>query len=52
MSETKANVILSCRNLPNVKVVNAASLNTYDVMNAAVLVMAEGAVNVINEMLA
>lgn len=52
MSETKANVILSCSNLPNVKVVNAASLNTYDVMNAAVLVMAEGAVNVINEMLA
>lgn len=52
MSETKANVILSCRNLPNVKVVNASSLNTYDVMNASAVVMAEGAVNVINEMLA
>ena len=46
------NVSLSCRNLPNVKVINAASLNTYDVMNASAVVMFEGAVNAINEMLA
>ncbi len=52
MPATNVNVSLSCRNLPNVKVVNADSLNTYDVMNASAVVMAEGAVNVINELLA
>lgn len=52
MPAANTNVSLSCRNLPNVKVVNADSLNTYDVMNASAVVMAEGAVNVINELLA
>ena len=52
VTESNLNVSLSCRNLPNVKVINAASLNTYDVMNASAVVMMEGAVNVINEMLA
>ena len=46
------NVILSARNLQNVKVIPAQSLTTYDVMNASSIVLAEGAVNVINEMLA
>ena len=40
----------SARNLQNVKVVNAADLNTYDVLNCTNIVMAEGALNVINEM--
>ena len=52
VTELNLNVSLSCRNLPNVKVINAASLNTYDVMNASAVVMFEGAVNAINEMLA
>lgn len=52
MPETDHNVILSTRNLEKIKVVSAASLNTYDVMNAGVVVMAEGSINVINEMLA
>ena len=52
VTESNLNVSLSCRNLPNVKVINAASLNTYDVMNASAVVMMEGAENVINEMLA
>ena len=52
VTESNLNVSLSCRNLPNVKVINAASLNTYDVMNASAVVMFEGAVNAINEMLA
>ena len=52
VTESNLNVSLSCRNLPNVKVINAASLNTYDVMNASAVVMFEGAVNATNEMLA
>ena len=52
LTESDYNVILSARNLPNVKVVAAANVNTYDVMNAAHILMSEGAVNVINEMLA
>lgn len=49
---TDHNVSLSVRNLRNVKVVQATDVNTYDVMNAGVLLMAESSVNVINEMLA
>jgi large subunit ribosomal protein L4 len=48
----QSNLIIekSARNLQNVKVVNAADLNTYDVLNCTNIVMAEGALNVINEM--
>lgn len=46
------NIFLSARNLTNVKVILASNLNTYDVMNAGQIVMAEGSVNVINELLA
>ncbi|GHU99366.1 50S ribosomal protein L4 [Bacteroidia bacterium] len=49
---TDHNVSLSVRNLQKVKVVQAADLCTYDIMNAGVLLVAEGAVNIINEMLA
>lgn len=52
LPESNQNIILSARNLQNVKVIPAASLNTYDVMNASSVLIAEGAVNVINEMLA
>ncbi len=52
LPESNHNVILSARNLQNVKVIPAASMNTYDVMNAGVVLMAESSVNVINEMLA
>ena len=50
--EVDNNLILSARNLQNVKVVLASNVNTYDVMNANQLVLAEGAVSVLNEMLA
>jgi len=50
--QTDHNVSLSVRNLQNVKVVPAADVCTYDVMNAAVVLMAESSVNIINEMLA
>ncbi len=52
LGESDANVMLSVRNLPNVKVTIASNVNTYDVMNAGQILMAEKAVNVINEMLA
>ena len=50
--EVDNNLLLSARNLQNVKVDLASNVNTYDVMNANQLVLAEGAVNVLNEMLA
>ena len=52
VAETDHNISLSVRNLPKVKVMQVANLNTYDVMNASAVVMFEGAVNAINEMLA
>jgi large subunit ribosomal protein L4 len=51
-AQSDHNVILSTRNLPNVKVVVASDVNTYDLMNTGVIVMTEGAANVINEQLA
>lgn len=52
LPESNRNILLSARNLQNVKVIPAVNLNTYDVMNASSVLIAEGAVNVINEMLA
>lgn len=52
LPDSNHNVILSARNLQNVKIVPVANLNTYDVMNAGVLLVCEGSVNIINEMLA
>ncbi len=50
LPDTNPGIVLSVRNLQNVKIVLAANVNTYDVMNAASIVMAEGSVNVINQM--
>ena len=50
--ETNVNISLSVRNLQNVKVVPAANLCTYDVMNCSKVLFAESAVNIVNEMLA
>ncbi len=50
LPEPNYNVSLSSRNLPNVKVINASNLNTYDVMNAGTLLMTENSVGVINQM--
>lgn len=50
LPESNANVAPSARNLQNVKVVLASNINTYDVMNAGNIVLAEGSVNVINQM--
>ena len=52
LPESNANLQLSCRNLPYVQPFLAQNVCTYDVMNASSVLIAEGAVNVINEMLA
>jgi len=51
LPELNKNVYLSSRNLPNVKTITANELNTYDVMNANDLLLFEGAVDVINQLL-
>lgn len=50
LPESNRNIVLSARNLQNVKIVLASNINTYDVMNAGNILMAEGSVNVINQM--
>lgn len=47
---SNAGVALSARNLQNVKIVLASNVNTYDVMNASNILMAEGSVGVLNQM--
>lgn len=44
------NLKLSARNLPKVKVVDAARLNTYDIMNYPNILFVEGSLEAINEM--
>ena len=50
VAETDHNICLSVRNLPKVKVMQVANLNTYDVMNAGVMLFTESAVAKVNEM--
>ena len=45
------NVYLSSRNLTGVKVVNCSELSTYDIMNASVLVVSEGAIEKVTAIL-
>ncbi|RMG30034.1 MAG: 50S ribosomal protein L4 [Bacteroidetes bacterium] len=47
--ENNTNVYLSGRNLPKTHVTTAKDLNTYDILNADILLIMEDAVNVINE---
>jgi large subunit ribosomal protein L4 len=50
LPEVNKNVVLSSRNIRNTKVITAAQLNTYDVMNADSLVFAESSINSINSL--
>lgn len=50
-ADTKANVVLSARNFGKAKVTTADSLNTYDIMNANVLLLCEGSLDKINNIL-
>lgn len=49
LSDQNKNVYLSARNLPNVEIVTASSLNTYKIMNNRSLILSESSVAVINE---
>jgi len=51
IGEKNDNVMLSSRNLQRTKVVTADSLNTYDIMNAGKLVLAESSIEVIEKVL-
>jgi large subunit ribosomal protein L4 len=47
LSEQNKNIYLSSRNLQGVEVVTASELNTYKIMNASTLILAESAVDVL-----
>ena len=49
LPEYNDNIYLSTRNIPNVASSLLADINTYDIMNADVLVITEGAAKIFNE---
>jgi large subunit ribosomal protein L4 len=51
LSESNKSIYLSSRNLQGAKVVTASELNTYDIMNAKVLVLTEGSIEKIENFL-
>ncbi len=51
LNEQNNNIYLSSRNLQGVKVIIASELNTYDIMNASVLLIAESSVDILDNML-
>jgi large subunit ribosomal protein L4 len=51
LGDTNKNVYLSSRNIQGVKVVKASDLNTYDILNAENLILAESSVKVIETIL-
>lgn len=51
MPDTDKNLVLSSRNLKKAKVMRAEMLNTYDILNANNLVIAESSVPIIEEIL-
>jgi large subunit ribosomal protein L4 len=44
LAQSDLSVALSARNLKKTKVTTAASLNTYDVLNAMTLIICEGSI--------
>jgi large subunit ribosomal protein L4 len=51
LSDTNKNVYLSSRNLKKAKVVTASQINTYDLMNASSLIVSEGSIEIIENIL-
>jgi len=49
LPEYNDNIHLSTRNIPNVASTLLADINTYDIMNADVLIITEGAAKIFNE---
>jgi large subunit ribosomal protein L4 len=52
LPETNNNIVLSARNIQKAKVINANSLNTYDILNANKLLIAESSMKEIEKILA
>ncbi|MDR0363429.1 MAG: 50S ribosomal protein L4 [Bacteroidales bacterium] len=52
LPETNVNVALSARNLQQVGVINALSINTYDILNAQTMLVLEDSISKIEEMFA
>jgi len=50
LAERNNNVILSSRNVPNVRLMNASDLNTYTLMNNNAIILTEGSVEIINQL--
>ena len=50
LGDVNKNISLSSRNLEKCKVVNASSINTYEVLNAKALVLSESSVDVLNKL--
>jgi len=51
LAEANKNVALAGRNIPNTKIITASQINTYDVVNADQLILLEGSINVIDNLL-
>lgn len=51
LSDSNKNVYLSSRNLEKAKVVTASQINTYDLMNASNIILVEGSIEVIENIL-
>ena len=47
LPEANSNIYLSSRNLEKSKVITVSELNTYDIMNASVVVFLESSLNVL-----
>ncbi len=52
VDELNDNVVLSARNIPGVKIVDAKGVNVYDVLNCTKLMMTEKAIKAVEEVLA
>ena len=52
VDELNDNVVLSARNIPGVKVIDASGLNVYDILDCTKLVMTEKAIKAVEEVLA
>jgi large subunit ribosomal protein L4 len=51
LAESNKNVYLSSRNLEKAKVVTASQINTYDLMNASNIIVSEGSIEIIENIL-
>ncbi|MEE4198959.1 MAG: 50S ribosomal protein L4 [Bacteroidales bacterium] len=50
LSEQNKNIYLSSRNLQDVKVVNVSDINTYDIVNASVVLLVENSIEPLQKM--